>query len=153
MEPLRERSAEHDAIFDVVSLHLAKWLAANHKPTHQEKRSIVCVFTPLLILRSQKSQARNLGLLREPYTVNKYLSSAASFEEGAQQIFDEFGVKVILRKKDDTRGYKRGYTLVEDPAYVTEEKTYVCSEENGFYHVEPDESVIFVSPPAGPSRA
>ncbi|TEB23577.1 hypothetical protein FA13DRAFT_1797897 [Coprinellus micaceus] len=136
MEPLREGSANHDAVFDTVSLHLAKWLAANRKPTHQEKRSL----------------ARNLGLLREPYTVNKYLSSAASFEEGAQKILDEFGVKVILREKDNTQGYKRGYTLVEDPAYVTKDKTYVCSEENGFYHVAPDESVIFVSPPASPSQ-
>lgn len=83
--------------------------------------------------------------------MNDYLQSALSFEEGAQKVFDEFGVHVILREREYSSSYKKGYALVEDASYTTRDRTYVCNEDTGFYQVNPEDSVIFVSAPTEPS--
>ncbi|KAJ3507943.1 hypothetical protein NMY22_g16778 [Coprinellus aureogranulatus] len=126
---VQELTPLHDELWDVLTIHLSRWLGENRPVDHQDKRSL----------------ARKLDLLRKPYSVNEILSNTPSFEEGSKRLYDEYGVKLVLRERDQDHGYKQHRTLVEDPAYAKGDKTILCGIDQGFLHVDPEESVIFVS--------
>ncbi|KAF6756028.1 hypothetical protein DFP72DRAFT_1067327 [Ephemerocybe angulata] len=98
--------------------------------SHQEKRKL----------------AAKLGLLRKPFHVSRILNDAASFEKGAAEILEKYGLKVVLhqRLKDSEHDYKQHKQLVEDSRYA-KDGAIICSPEAGFYHILPNESVIIVS--------
>ncbi|KAF6751598.1 hypothetical protein DFP72DRAFT_850713 [Ephemerocybe angulata] len=98
--------------------------------SHQEKRKL----------------AAKLGVLCKPFHVSHILNDAASFEKGAAEILEKYGLNVVLRQrlKDSEHDYKQHKQLVEDSRYA-KDGAIICSPEAGFYHILPNESVIIVS--------
>ena len=98
------------------------------------------------------------------YSIAGLMYQAETFEEAAAKLWDDLGIKLVLRQRAMSRSlekdfpnmlyhdFKRGYQLVEDADYLkAHNKAYLCTAETGFYLVPPTESVIFVSETGEPS--
>ena len=108
----------------------------NH-PGHWEKRRFVSPISKFASnqVSSLLLQIKQLGLFYEPY----YL----------QDLFDQspgdrlYEVKLIERARNKNHGVKHYHVL--DEVANSDPKTVIASEQNGFYVVHKDESVIFYS--------
>ncbi|KAF6764344.1 hypothetical protein DFP72DRAFT_1059331 [Ephemerocybe angulata] len=128
-EALRTCSGNPE-LHSVVMALLEKEQSSASSATHHEKRRLL----------------RGLGLLgTSGYSVGKILAESPSFDAAAA-VLKARGIKLIARSRRTASdlGYKRGYQLVEDPAYMTA-KSILCTEDGGFYVIPPGESAVFVS--------
>ncbi|KAF6765611.1 hypothetical protein DFP72DRAFT_1108472 [Ephemerocybe angulata] len=128
-EALRTCSGNPE-LHSVVMALLEKEQSSASSATHHEKRRLL----------------RGLGLLgTSGYSVGKILAESPSFDAAAA-VLKARGIKLIARSRRTASdlGYKRGYQLVEDPAYMTA-KSILCTEDEGFYVIPPGESAVFVS--------
>ena len=78
---------------------------------------------------------KELGLFYKPYNLQDLFSQAS-----ANRLYN---VKLVERVRDDNHGVKRYQVL--DEALNLNQKVFITNEENGFYIVGKDESVIFYS--------
>jgi len=85
------------------------------------------------------------------------INAADSFEQASRDIFDHLGVTLILhgrsyprQKKNDFldstyHDFERGCILVEQLFCDTPESAILCTAENGFLIINPEQSVIIIS--------
>jgi hypothetical protein len=98
-----------------------------------------------------------LGIKQQLGSIHAFINAADSFEQAAKDVFDRFGITLILRerlfpKADKTafpghsyHSFQRNCPLVEHFSPDTPESAILCSPESGFLSIDPTQSVIVFS--------
>ncbi|KAF8876371.1 hypothetical protein CPB84DRAFT_1689182 [Gymnopilus junonius] len=110
--------------------------------SHAEKRHLV----------------QQLGIRQKIGSILDNINSAASFQEAARTVLDQFGFHLILRQrlhssrqKQDFPGeekyhdFHKGYLLVEEIFEDTPAEVIRCTPEEGYMDINPSESAVIVS--------